>query len=487
MKRVSSTAITSALLIFAAAFTFSGGSARAELPSPRPAGPWSDVHELLSSAAPGSVVELPAGAFDFDLVVEVRGNETHPVTVVGQGSKTVFPSAWVVGQFVSLENVTIRTPYGRKVSGVRVRDSLNVTLKNLVVSGGAGSGVVIGRNCTNVTVTGCEVFDRNALEVWYWNAYAYFAMGEVSVLAFVWLVRKRKSVGRKRSLALGLAFAFFVAASLHVNPEGYPFNYHPGLDAHGIAVTGGASSVWIVGNEAWGCSGDALQVINPPSGDVPVARDVHVVNNTFYGCRENAIDVKDADGVYVHHNDLQGSRVSPTYDNGVVVVFHFSYSLVEFHHNRVSHGVVGLSVATLTRGTGFVRGFPSWGIRVFNNTFWDINQERTPFAFTTTAAVALRNVKDVEVVGNRWGDDVTNWLLVRNVSDSELSEAWNVEEASLGDAAPPARGLYPQVQEWLLVSGEMAMLYLGVPGLAACLFVLARSLRQRPGVRGLRR
>jgi MYXO-CTERM domain-containing protein len=110
-------------------------------------------------------------------------------------------------------------------------------------------------------------------------------------------------------------------------------------DAHCIVLNPGAEGWRITGNELYDCSGDGVQLY--ASGAERTILDTRIENNSIYytgaiGRMENAIDVKNADGLYITNNAMSGFTQNKT------VVFQKGPANIEMVCNVMSAGFTGV-------------------------------------------------------------------------------------------------------------------------------------------------
>ena len=87
-------------------------------------------------------------------------------------------------------------------------------------------------------------------------------------------------------------------------------HHNQGDDRHGIQVTSGADSVWILRNYIHHNGGDGFQACHGCSANPP--RNVYIGNNLFHSDRENAIDFKYIENVIVEANVIHSLVSAPS-------------------------------------------------------------------------------------------------------------------------------------------------------------------------------
>lgn len=156
-------------------------------------------------------------------------------------------------------------------------------------------------------------------------------------------------------------------------------------DAHCIVLNPGASDWVIAGNTLYDCSGDGVQLYS--SGPERSIKNVQILGNTMYysgaiGRMENAVDVKNADGLVIANNRMYGFTQNKT------LVFQKGPANIEVRCNVMSDGFTGVEFRAEDGGTlekvKFVRNsmvdFTSYALKfddvyegqVYNNTFVSI-------------------------------------------------------------------------------------------------------------------
>ena len=159
-------------------------------------------------------------------------------------------------------------------------------------------------------------------------------------------------------------------------------------DAHCIVLNPGAEDWIIAGNDIHDCSGDALQLFS--SGVETSIRNLLVEDNHMYFTRalqrtENAIDVKNGDGLVFRRNLMHG------FPDNKVVVFQKGPVNIELSCNEMYDGFTGVEFRGEDGGTvqnvvfrqNLMHGYSSYalkfdgteGAEVFNNTFVAIGSD----------------------------------------------------------------------------------------------------------------
>lgn len=126
--------------------------------SPGTAGDLSDVQRALNDAPSGATVTIPAGTFAGRLVIvrsvvlEGAGEATELRGVPGLGDAAIEVRG---AADVTIRDLKVSAPYG----GVRVRDSVGVTLERVRASGNGNEGVDV-RSSAGVLIRDCDVVDN---------------------------------------------------------------------------------------------------------------------------------------------------------------------------------------------------------------------------------------------------------------------------------------------------------------------------------------
>ncbi len=156
-------------------------------------------------------------------------------------------------------------------------------------------------------------------------------------------------------------------------------------DAHCIVLNPGAQGWVIADNDLHDCSGDGIQLY--ADGAERTILDTVIERNTIHytgsiGRTENAIDVKNADGLTIRHNVMQGFGENKT------MVFQKGPANVEVTCNTMFDGFTGVEFRGEDGGTvehvvfayNLMVGYQQYslkfdgtvGAQVFNNTFVDV-------------------------------------------------------------------------------------------------------------------
>lgn len=159
-------------------------------------------------------------------------------------------------------------------------------------------------------------------------------------------------------------------------------------DAHCIVLNPGAQDWTISGNELYDCSGDAIQLFSQSATRDIVNIEISGNHMYFTGAlsrTENAIDVKDVDGLVVYGNLMHG------FPDNKVVVFQKGPANVDMQCNVMADGFTGVEfraedggvVENILFARNVMHDFSSYALKfdgttnadVHNNTFVDIGSD----------------------------------------------------------------------------------------------------------------
>ncbi len=208
-------------------------------------------------------------------------------------------------------------------------------------------------------------------------------------------------------------------------------------DAHCIVLNPGAENWLIEDNELFDCSGDGVQLF--ASGAERTIINTTIAGNRIYYTgaivrTENAIDVKNADGLYIRDNVMWGFGENKT------LVFQKAPTNVEVTCNQMSDGFTGVEfrgedggvIENITFAHNLMVGFEQYALKfdevvgasVFNNTFVDIDGDGLRFEEESLMGGEIRN--------NLW----VNATQIENDGDFEASNNgfFNVDDNQIGSA-----------------------------------------------------
>ena len=175
-------------------------------------------------------------------------------------------------------------------------------------------------------------------------------------------------------------------------------------DAHCIVLNPGAEDWVIAGNDIHDCSGDCLQLFS--SGVETSIKNLLVENNHLYFTgaimrTENAIDVKNGDGVVIRNNRMH------SFPDNKVVVFQKGPVNIELSCNEMYDGFTGVEFRGEDGGTvqnvvftrNVMHDFSSYALKfdgtqqadVFNNTFVAIGSDGLRIEGAGLDGGAIRN------------------------------------------------------------------------------------------------
>jgi MYXO-CTERM domain-containing protein len=159
-------------------------------------------------------------------------------------------------------------------------------------------------------------------------------------------------------------------------------------DAHCIVLNPGATDWVISGNELYDCSGDTIQLF-AASATREIKGTVIDGNHMYFtgglSRTENAIDVKDADGLIITNNLMHG------FPDNKIVVFQKAPANITMQCNVMYDGLTGVefrgedggTVENVTFARNVMSNYSSYalkfdgtaGANVYNNTFVDIGSD----------------------------------------------------------------------------------------------------------------
>ena len=163
-------------------------------------------------------------------------------------------------------------------------------------------------------------------------------------------------------------------------------------DAHCIVLNPGAQNWLIEDNELFDCSGDGVQLFS--DGFERTILETTIQRNLIYytgaiNRTENAIDIKNADGLYIRSNVMWGFTDNKT------LVFQKGPINVEVTCNEMSDGFTGVEfrgedggqVEDVLFAYNLLVGYPEYalkfddvvGAEVYNNTFVDVEDDGLRF------------------------------------------------------------------------------------------------------------
>jgi hypothetical protein len=281
-----------------------------------------DIGQAVASALPGDVVQLASGAYTGDLTLAVDGTAAEPITLRGQSGTVLVGHIEVPGSYLKLESFVLQSPADGK-------DAIQISGDHNVLSGLelVGSGDDDGDGIDG-SGTGNQVRDSH-------------------IHGFV---------GKDNAGAIA--------------------------DAHCIVLNPGAEDWIIQNNQLHDCSGDGVQLYaNAATREI---KNTRIEGNTIYWSQaissmENAVDVKDADGLFIVGNTMYGFTGNKT------LVFQKGPANIHVTCNLMYGGFTGVEFRAEDGGTvenveftrNLMRDYTDYALKfdgtlnanVFNNTF----------------------------------------------------------------------------------------------------------------------
>ncbi len=197
-----------------------------------------------------------------------------------------------------ISNLEINAQNGMAAIGIRAKDIL---IQNCHVHDGRSSGIIIGPQSKNVTITGCQIH--------------HFIHPEVN------------------------------------------------KDAHGIMIHAGTNNIQIINNAIYSNSGDSIQVIGPEQSEkadeklFSPAQKIFILANLMHDDRENAVDIKSSRDITIRSNRIYGYRPSRT-SNGEGIIVHYDVENVLIEGNYIADTNLGVVVNRGSIGPKRSAGFP---------------------------------------------------------------------------------------------------------------------------------
>ncbi len=307
----------------AGALSLAPSAARAADLEVGPSSPFTTVQAAADAAGPGDVVRVHAGEYAESLSLAQSGSPGSPITITafGDGLVTLRGAIDLTGDHWHLTDLTIVVDTSAR--GIDVEGSNNVMLR-LDLSGGTSNGIDGSGVANEVRSSIIHDFDAGA------------------------------------------------------------------SDAHCIVLNPNAEGWIIADNELFDCSGDGVQLYGPSGVVSRDIRDTRIESNTIrwtgaIGRMENAIDVKNADGLVIERNVMSGFADNKT------VVFQKGPIDIEMRCNVMFDGFTGVefrgedggTVENITFERNLMHDFTSYalkldgvlGARVISNTFVDATSD----------------------------------------------------------------------------------------------------------------
>ena len=219
-------------------------------------------------------------------------------------------------------------------------------------------------------------------------------------------------------------------------------------DAHCIVLNPGAERWTIAGNELFDCSGDGVQLY--ADGPTRTILDTTIEDNLIYYTgaivrTENAVDVKDADGLVIRRNVMWGFPENKT------LVFQKGPANIEVTCNVMSDGFTGVEFRAEDGGTvenivfahNSMTGFTQYALKfdgvigadVHDNTFVGIDGDGLRLEGLSVQAALVRNnlwvsTTQIESDGDVTADHNGYWM----VDDVQIGSDTDVVADPLLDA-----------------------------------------------------
>lgn len=278
------------------------------------------IQAAIGSAVAGDVIELAAVTFSEDLTLSSSGASGMPITIQGQSGSVLQGAIELDGDYWVIRDLKIEAQGGG--DAIQISGSNNSILAIDLVGSGSDDGDGIDGGGTHNEVRGSSIHG--------------FVGGSPTAIS----------------------------------------------DAHCIVLNPGAEDWLIVENQLYDCSGDGVQLYASTA-----ARDIkntRIEKNVIYwsgaiGLMENAVDVKNADGLHIIGNTMYGFTGNKT------LVFQKGPANVEVSCNVMYSGFTGVefraedggTVENVTFSRNLMHDFTDYALKfdgtlnanVFNNTF----------------------------------------------------------------------------------------------------------------------
>ena len=217
-------------------------------------------------------------------------------------------------------------------------------------------------------------------------------------------------------------------------------------DAHCIVLNPGAEDWIIAGNELYDCSGDTIQLY--AQGAERTIINVRIDHNDMYftgalSRTENAIDVKNADGLIIFGNRMHG------FPDNKVVVFQKGPANIDMQCNVMFDGFTGVEFRAEDGGTvenivfarNLMHDYSSYalkfdgtvGAEVFNNTFVDIGNDGLRIEGAGLDSATIQNNLWVNTGSVEAGSFTADHNGFWQVSSNEIASGSDVEADPLLD------------------------------------------------------
>jgi parallel beta-helix repeat protein len=360
------------------------------------AGPWAattsaqttvsgSIQAAVDAARPGDTLVLNATTYAEEVQIEVSGTAQAPITLKGAGmdASIIRGAVSVSGSHIVIEDLTVDVG-GADSDGVDINPpAQNITLRRVHLQNGRGYGVRVGDDVAGVLIEGCVINN-------------------------------------------------FDAGS---------------SDAHGIGVKT-ARDITIRGCDIYGNSGDAIQLNTPDyPGYNRWAQNIRIEGNRLHDNRENALDIKSADGVVFHGNLAWGYRSVDTSD-GMAIQVQYGARNVVITANQIWDSGQGIEV---TRGVKSGTDYPIFpeNILIAGNLIRGIIDDGSGDS-GAGSGIIVRSSSNVRLYNNTVVDVVGAGLYV-GVSGDTLPSGLDVRNNVFGGGANDVRLSSPEAAAGLVV------------------------------------
>lgn len=335
-----------------------------------------NIGQALASARPGDIVQLASGTYTEELQLSGSGTAAQPITLRGQSGSVLVGHIDISGDYNRLEAFVLQPPTGGQ-------DAIQLSGDHNVLSGLEliGSGDDDGDGIDGGGI-GNEVRDSH-------------------IHGFV---------GKDNAGAIA--------------------------DAHCIVLNPGAEDWVIQNNQLHDCSGDGVQLYaNAAARDI---KNVRIEGNTIYWSQaislmENAVDVKNADGLYIVSNTMHGFTGNKT------LVFQKGPANIQVSCNVMYEGFTGVEFRGEDGGTienvefsrNLMRDYTDYALK-FDGT---LNAK----VFNNTFAHAAKDGLRIEGAGLDGGSVQNNiWLDTGNIDTGAFTADHNGYSSATTDIASPS-------------------------------------------------
>jgi hypothetical protein len=292
--------------------------------------PFRTIRRALRAARPGDLIRVFSGTYPERLVIDgsvAAGTSTQPIRLQGEGMPRLVPQAGTPSSMLVIQ-----------------RQYWEVAGFNIDVQGQPKYAVVFTGDVTGSKVTGCDIHGG--------------------------------------SLGGGITTYGWARGALIEGNRIHHFSRGT-QDSHGVVIQPTSQQITVRGNIIHNNSGDSVQCIGPEgySSDPP-ARGVVIENNTMYGDREQAVDIKTCLNVVIRGNSM--------HDYIAAMVVHYSAADVVIDRNSIYNVGKGIAI-------GGDRGGPIPArIIVQRNKFWNVTRD----TIREGVGVRLENADRARILNN---------------------------------------------------------------------------------------